>query len=232
MSNHYNANTTPNGEFGHMLFDDWDSDEWKRYDNFIVHCVQVYQQTYKAEQDASNTSASVKLISGLVPCTSQNIAEKTLERDLSDGVAGWCRDVICGSSNLNCRQITEDMPESYVNYWRNHVAFNQFARPPEWSIDKTRLMKSIKEYCKLTEGVHFYQPKIYNTTIKGKEVRIFYIYDDTLWSMLQLRLQKGEKPTMSELDVMATSAQTTVTEEDIPQGVENKGDTPAIEAPF
>ena len=217
LSNHYNANVTPNGEFGHLLFDDWDESEWKRYDNFIVHCVQTYQQTYKAEQDASNTSASTKLISGLVPCTSQNIDEKTLERDLSDGVAGWCRDVVCCKSILNCRQYQEDMPESYVTYWRNHVAFNQNARPPEWSINIKKLMGKIQEYCKLTDGVHFFRPTPNNTTLKDKQYHVFYIYDNVLWDVVQKELQDGQKVNITTAESIANTATkavpTTATEE-------------------
>jgi hypothetical protein len=33
---------SPEDEFGHKFFDDWDADEWNRFFNFMFTCVQVY----------------------------------------------------------------------------------------------------------------------------------------------------------------------------------------------
>ncbi len=42
FSDHYLKNPTPEVEFGHKLFDDWDKEEWKRYDHFMIRCLQLY----------------------------------------------------------------------------------------------------------------------------------------------------------------------------------------------
>lgn len=42
MSSYFSVNHTPMDEFGHMLFDEWDNDEWQRFDNFMVYCLQYY----------------------------------------------------------------------------------------------------------------------------------------------------------------------------------------------
>src|SRR5690606_34159818 len=42
MSSYFNSKHTPLDEFGHMLFGDWDDDEWLRFDNYMVNCVQYY----------------------------------------------------------------------------------------------------------------------------------------------------------------------------------------------
>lgn len=44
MSNYFSANHTPIDEFGHMLFDDWDQNEWQKFDNFMIYCLQYYLQ--------------------------------------------------------------------------------------------------------------------------------------------------------------------------------------------
>ena len=42
MSAYFGVHRTPEDEFGHMLFDDWDLDEWSRFDNYIINSVQMY----------------------------------------------------------------------------------------------------------------------------------------------------------------------------------------------
>ena len=39
---YYGLNRTPQDEFGHKFFDDWDKDEWNRFYNFFAFCVQDY----------------------------------------------------------------------------------------------------------------------------------------------------------------------------------------------
>lgn len=42
FSDHFGANRSPLDEYGHLLFDDWDKDEWNRFYNFIFGAVQYY----------------------------------------------------------------------------------------------------------------------------------------------------------------------------------------------
>jgi hypothetical protein len=42
LSQFYNITHRPIDDFGHMLFDDWNIDEWQRFDNFMIGCVQLY----------------------------------------------------------------------------------------------------------------------------------------------------------------------------------------------
>lgn len=42
FGSHFGANHTPLDEFGRMLFDEWDSHEWSRFDNFMIQCLQFY----------------------------------------------------------------------------------------------------------------------------------------------------------------------------------------------
>lgn len=39
---HYSKEFTPLDEFGRLFFSDWDEDEWCRFDNFMVTCLQFY----------------------------------------------------------------------------------------------------------------------------------------------------------------------------------------------
>lgn len=42
MSSYFSANRTPEMEFGMLLFDHFDDDEWLAFDNFMIRCGQLY----------------------------------------------------------------------------------------------------------------------------------------------------------------------------------------------
>lgn len=54
MSSYFNYKHTPLDEFGHMLFTDWDKDEWLRFDNFMINCSQFYLQNGLVSHDFNN----------------------------------------------------------------------------------------------------------------------------------------------------------------------------------
>lgn len=54
MSDYFSYKHTPVDEFGHMLFDDWDNDEWYRFDNFMINCAQYYLKNGLVKHDFHN----------------------------------------------------------------------------------------------------------------------------------------------------------------------------------
>jgi len=44
VSDWYNKDRTPQDEFGRNLYDDFNSDDWRQFDNFMVYCVEYYLQ--------------------------------------------------------------------------------------------------------------------------------------------------------------------------------------------
>jgi hypothetical protein len=54
MSDYFSFKHTPVDEFGHLLFDDWDSEEWLKFDNFMITCVQFYLQNGLTKHDFKN----------------------------------------------------------------------------------------------------------------------------------------------------------------------------------
>lgn len=42
FSDHYNVDHEPKDEFGHLFFEDWDDEEWNRFDNFMLECLMLY----------------------------------------------------------------------------------------------------------------------------------------------------------------------------------------------
>jgi hypothetical protein len=45
FAQHYNKHFTPEDEFGHQLFADWTNEEWARFDNYMISCLQGYLNT-------------------------------------------------------------------------------------------------------------------------------------------------------------------------------------------
>lgn len=54
MSDYFSYKHTPLDEFGHLLFDDWSDDEWSRFDNFMIQCVQFYLLNGLTKHDFKN----------------------------------------------------------------------------------------------------------------------------------------------------------------------------------
>lgn len=42
FSKFYNESHTPDSEFGHNLYDDWDKPQWELFDNYMVQCIQYF----------------------------------------------------------------------------------------------------------------------------------------------------------------------------------------------
>jgi hypothetical protein len=42
FSDYYNENHKPIDDFKKLFFDEWDADEWNRFDNFLLECVELY----------------------------------------------------------------------------------------------------------------------------------------------------------------------------------------------
>jgi hypothetical protein len=58
FSNFFSPEHTPREEFGHLIFKDWDNDEWNRFYNLLFVCVQVYMENGILEV---RTSEKIKL---------------------------------------------------------------------------------------------------------------------------------------------------------------------------
>jgi len=42
FSDYYNEKHKPVDDFGKLFFDEWDENEWNRFDNFMLECVELY----------------------------------------------------------------------------------------------------------------------------------------------------------------------------------------------
>ena len=54
FSQHYNKNRTPVDDFGRLLFDEWDEEEWTKFYNFMIDCLQYYLKFGLIKTDFKN----------------------------------------------------------------------------------------------------------------------------------------------------------------------------------
>ena len=54
LSAYFGAHHSPFDEFGCMLFDDWNEQEWARFDQFMVNCVQYYLENGLVSYELKN----------------------------------------------------------------------------------------------------------------------------------------------------------------------------------
>ena len=54
LTQHYNSKNTPLNDFGKLLFDDWDTNEWLRFDNYMLSCLQKYIRNGFTQADFKN----------------------------------------------------------------------------------------------------------------------------------------------------------------------------------
>jgi hypothetical protein len=54
LADYFSYKHTPLDEFGHLLFDDWNDNEWSMFDNFMIQCVRFYLQNGLTKHDFKN----------------------------------------------------------------------------------------------------------------------------------------------------------------------------------
>ena len=54
IAQYYGKDLTPEDEFGRQLFDDWNDNDFQKFDNYIVNCVQLFLKNGLVKQNAKN----------------------------------------------------------------------------------------------------------------------------------------------------------------------------------
>lgn len=54
IANYFNESLTPEMEFGHLFFSDWDEQEWQKFDNYMIRCVQYFLKNGLVNSDKVN----------------------------------------------------------------------------------------------------------------------------------------------------------------------------------
>jgi len=106
LHQHYNKNFTPLDEFKKLMFGDWDDNEWCKFDNYMISCLQLY------------------LAEGLVKSKFVNLKIRQLSAETCHDFIEWCG-VINGSivneklridTKINLQDCYYDFIEQYPDY--------------------------------------------------------------------------------------------------------------------
>jgi len=108
IAQYYGKKLTPDQEFGRQLFDDWSDDDFLRFDNYMVYCLQQYLSLGLISQNAKN----IKL--------RKLIAETSLE------FYEWIRDE--ENFILNERYEKQMIFDKFINEYEDYKGYKWFNR--------------------------------------------------------------------------------------------------------
>ncbi|WP_417363319.1 primase-helicase family protein [Galbibacter sp.] len=95
ISSHYGRHLTPIEEFGCRFFDDWDIEEWSKFDSFMIMCAKEY------------------LSSGLTIPQSINLVENKLRKETHPKFIAFVKEEIKKSGRYNKKDLFEKFREQY-----------------------------------------------------------------------------------------------------------------------
>jgi len=115
FSDHYGGDHEPMDDFGHRLFEQWSDEEWARFDNTMINCIQEY------------------LRDGLVEYEHENVNHRRLKQNTCASFAAWAVDAIVEDEVLEkdalyqlfrCEHKPdfEDLKKSTFGKWLSHFA--------------------------------------------------------------------------------------------------------------
>lgn len=109
IANHFNENHTPEDEFKHHFFTDWDDQEWQRFDNFMIRCIQFY------------------LKNGLVESKKVNLALRKLNNDLGAEFIEFMESHQFDGSHINKKDFRDEFNRNYphVSKFNTPQKFNK-----------------------------------------------------------------------------------------------------------
>lgn len=112
LSSYFGVEKTPFDVFGHMLFDDWNNEEWLRFDNFMILCVQYY------------------LSAGLVMHEYKNLETRKFINQTCFEFYEWSED----NENLtfNARVTRSELLEKYLEEFPDQKKFVTHKRFANW----------------------------------------------------------------------------------------------------
>lgn len=102
LSQHYSQSHTPEMDFKRLFFGDWDEDEWCRFDNFMLQCLQGYLST------------------GLVECEWKNLIVRKFRQETDESFYDWITDphntVMVWNSSIQMNDLWHNFIEENPDY--------------------------------------------------------------------------------------------------------------------
>ncbi len=131
-SSWYNPEHTIYHDFGHMFFDDWDSEQWNLFDNLMAECVMYYLRSFSEGWETKGE--------GAVPPPMHNIELRTLRQEMSEVLYQWADEYFDETGTaLNTRQDRQELFKSFLEYAGGPAGHN---------VTRTNFKGKIIAYCK------------------------------------------------------------------------------------
>lgn len=131
FSSWYNPNHTVIDDFHHMLFDDWDDEQWNLFDNLMAECLMYYLRSMELKWYREGM--------GAVPPPMGNIMLRTLRQEMSEVLFQWAEEYYDTSgSHLNATEKKADVL----------AAFFDCAGKTGHGVTSSNFSRKIKAYCK------------------------------------------------------------------------------------
>jgi hypothetical protein len=113
LSSYFGAHHTPLDEFNCLLFDDWDHEEWARFDQFMINCLQYYLENGLVSYEHKNLK-----IRKLINQTSQEFYEWMNAKTFSNG------------DRIFYKEYYEEFLNEYEDFkkWLQQRTFNQWLK--------------------------------------------------------------------------------------------------------
>jgi hypothetical protein len=133
LHQYYRKSFTPLDEFGKLMFEDWNDEDWCEFDNYMVGCLQSFLNT------------------GLVKSKFVNLKIRQLSAETCHDFIEWCGLV----ENMG----DEQRLFSGVRYYKNDLYFDFINEYPDYgpkakmTISRTRFYKWLNSYALFQEGV-------------------------------------------------------------------------------
>ena len=102
LSPYFSAKWSPKDEFGHLMFDDWDNDEWNRFNLYMVNLLMRYLST------------------GIIPCKNSNSEIDRLASETSTHFSIFCKENI----SIGQEFIIKKLYSEFLTLFRDKEGFS------------------------------------------------------------------------------------------------------------
>jgi len=134
LNQYYNKSFTPYDEFGKLMFGDWSSNEWCKFDNYMIYCLQYYMNK------------------GLVKSSFVNLKIRQLSAETCHEFIEWC-------GLLDGKSPSEDFENGFKIYkqelYMDFISENpDFAPKAKMTVSRTKFYQWLSSYAMFKTGVN------------------------------------------------------------------------------
>lgn len=106
FSNFFNTKYSPAIHFGHLLFEDWDEEQWNLFDNFMIECVMIYLRSFQEEWHRKGR--------GVIPPPMNKLEQRAMRQCMGETFLMWAEAMFdINGSRINCMFQRKELMNDY-----------------------------------------------------------------------------------------------------------------------